>query len=661
MKKSLRLLTGILLSLFCAQAYGAALKFNVDNIMYTVIDEEAKTVKTTWPTGSDPDGNKYPKYTGDVVIPASVTYNDVVYTVTEIGEFTFMKPTGSDGLKSVVLPETITKIGNQAFQKCIDLTGLTIPASCKVLGAMCFSGCSAITSITIPDGVETIGNQCFVGTSLEELVIPNSVTLMGDAGLASVATLKKLVIGNGVTKIPNHFISDCTGLTDLTIGNSVEIIGSLAFSGCSGLTTIHLPASVKQFMDRSLILMSNLESFTVAPESPYFCAVDGILYSKDKLTLVKVPMAFDIQGYQIPSTVEHIGTCGFERMYNLTQMKAPAALKTIGKYGFWECKNMTTFDFGNCPLEHLEEGAFTQCEKLDGIKLPNTCTTLDFAVFYNNFELKNIDLGTGLVTMDDNIFDGCKSLKEVTLPASLETVGSNLFANCTSFENIYVAEGNTKFCAEDGILFSKDKTQIYIYPATKSYTQYTVPATVKNIYFACFEAAKNLETLDTGENTENIESYAFKNCTGLKQVTFGPKLTHLGEGVLLYCDNIERMYVKAVTPPASDSWLPASLYETCLLYVPQESLDTYKATHPWNRIENIIGVDYASTETIAEETLAPAISTADGILKVTGAESVSVYTLSGSQVYSGDATVIDTLPAGLYIVKAGDTVAKIRL
>ena len=153
------------------------------------------------------------RYTGDVVIPSSVTYSGTTYSVTSIGDDAFYK---CSGLTSVTIPNSVSSIGDGTFRNCSRLTSITIPNSVTSIGFGAFWDCSGLTSVTIPNSVKSLGDYAFTACSgLTSVTIPNSVSSIGFGAFAS-----------------------CSGLTSVTIGYSVTSIGDYAFSGCSGLTSV---------------------------------------------------------------------------------------------------------------------------------------------------------------------------------------------------------------------------------------------------------------------------------------------------------------------------------------------------------------------------------------------------------------------------------------
>ena len=242
----------------------------IDGIWYNLIVKARQAEVTKKPSRS---------YSGEVNIPASFTYDGKEFSVTSIGEYAFQY---CSGLTSVTIPNSVTSIGYRAFESCRGLTSITIPNSVTNIGESAFSGCSGLTSITIPNSVTSIGYYAFDGcSSLTSVTIPNSVTSIdnyafkGCSKLTSVhitdvaawcniafgnsdsnpltyarhlymngEEIKDLVIPSSVTSIGNRAFGYCSGLTSVNIPNSVTSIGDYAFYNCNGLTSVNIPNSV---------------------------------------------------------------------------------------------------------------------------------------------------------------------------------------------------------------------------------------------------------------------------------------------------------------------------------------------------------------------------------------------------------------------------------
>ena len=163
-------------------------------------------------------------------------------SVTRIGNYAF---SWCESLTSVTIPDSVTSIGYKAFCACDNLTSVTIGNSVTSIGNYAFSCCESLTSVTIPDSVTSIGHYAFAQcTSLTNITIPNSVTSIGEEAFGSCTSLTSITIPNSVTRIEYCTFGGCTSLTSVTIGNSVTSIGVAAFENCESLTSITIPNSV---------------------------------------------------------------------------------------------------------------------------------------------------------------------------------------------------------------------------------------------------------------------------------------------------------------------------------------------------------------------------------------------------------------------------------
>jgi hypothetical protein len=205
----------------------------IEGIYYTLY-EKGKTAEVT----KNPS-----KYKGSVSIPEKVTYNNVDYSVTSIGKVAFGI---CSGLTSVTIPNSVTSIDGGAFYECSGLTSITIPNSVTSIGLEAFYGCSGLTSVYISDLEKWCNikfdhwanplmnaHHLYLGKrEIKDLVIPNSVTSIGDGTFEGCSGLTSVTIHNGVTSIGKSAFDGCSGLTTVTIPNSVTSIGKFAFRGC---------------------------------------------------------------------------------------------------------------------------------------------------------------------------------------------------------------------------------------------------------------------------------------------------------------------------------------------------------------------------------------------------------------------------------------------
>ena len=223
------------------------------NGIYYNLTSNSKVAEVT----TNPD-----RYTGKVVIPKTVTYQGVKYTVKSIGDKAFYSSTE---LTSVTLPNSITSIGYKAFDLCQSLASINLPSSLTSIGNYAFLDCFCLTltSATIPDGLTSIGEGTFSGCQgITSLIIPNSVTSIGGHAFQNCRGLTSMIIPNSVISIGECAFSGCNGLTSVAIGNSVTSIGNNAFSNCSSLTSVTIPNSVT-YIGSNAFFGSGLTSVTI--------------------------------------------------------------------------------------------------------------------------------------------------------------------------------------------------------------------------------------------------------------------------------------------------------------------------------------------------------------------------------------------------------------
>lgn len=281
-------------------------------ILYNYIND-GKELEVTYYS----HGSSIPFYKGNVTIPEEVVY---------------MNRT-----------RKVTRIGDNAFSGCKELTSVTIPNSVTSIGFGAFSGCS-LTSLTIPDGVKSIGSWAFSQSSLNSIIIPNSVIAIEDNTFYRCKNLTDVTIGNSVTSIGESAFKECEALSSVTIPNSVTSIGASAFYDCCSLTSLVIGNSVTDIGDNA------------------FCACKA-----------------------------------------LTAVNIPNSVKTIGESAFAACESMTLLTIGD-GVTVISRFAFSACKSLSSVILPNSLTYLgqfafeaiDFSIVISKivepFNIKSLDV-----------------------------------------------------------------------------------------------------------------------------------------------------------------------------------------------------------------------------------------------------------------------------
>ena len=354
-----------LLGLFIA--FGAfAQSGTTGNLTWTISDGTL----TISGTGAMPDYISYsaPWYSYKSSITAAV----VSEGVTSIGRAAFYF---CNSMTSVAIPNTVTSIGVGAFRGCNILASVTIPGSVTSIRSLAFEYCNSLTSVTIPAGVTNIEEGAFAGcsaltainvnatnvayssvdgilydktqTSLVQcpgaksgaVVIPSSVTSIGNDAFFGCSGLTSVTIPNSVSSIGAHAFSGCSGLTSVTIPGSVTSIGEVPFGGCSALTAINVDASYGDTNGDGVINGSD------AYDGAYV-SVDGILYNKTQTTLIQCPGGKS-GAVAIPGSVTSIGTYAFTNCSSLTSVTIGNGVTSIGDRAFLACSGLTKITVKN--------------------------------------------------------------------------------------------------------------------------------------------------------------------------------------------------------------------------------------------------------------------------------------------------------------------------
>ena len=380
--------------------FASAETVEINGIRYNV-NPEAKTAEVIR-SGSG-------EYSGVVVIPQNVTFNNIACKVTSIGSSAFYN---CYDLNSVTIPNSVTSIGGNAFYGCSGLTSVTIPASVTSIGYNAFHGCSGLTSVTIPANVTSIGGNAFSGcSSLTSVTIPNSVTSIGSGAFSGTAWYNnqpdgivyagkvlyiykgtmpdgtKVKIKDGTLSIAESALSGCSGLASVTIPNSVTSISGYAFSGCSGLASVTIPNSVTSISG-------------------------NVFYSCSGLT----------------SIIVEEGNTAYDSRDNCN-----AIIETASNTLIAGCKNTTIPN----SVTSIGNGAFCGCSGLTSITIPNSVTLINFLAFSSCSGLTSVVIPNSVTTICPYAFSGCKSLTSISIGSGLTEICGHAFENSSELLDVY--------------------------------------------------------------------------------------------------------------------------------------------------------------------------------------------------------------------------------
>ena len=409
-----------------------AYDFMVDGIYYTVDNEtqEATVVRKDQQT----------TYSGDIVIPETVTHEGSTYTVTAIGESAFSR----SNIQSLSLPNTLRTIMNSAFYLCNGLTEVVVPNSVTSIGKYAFSDDKDLTRIFIGSGVESIGEYLieddYLITSLE--VHPDNAyydsredcnAIIETATNTLIAGCKNTVIPNTVTEIGHEAFYRTSGPEHVIIPNSVTKIGTIAFYYTQGLKHITVGSGVVDIVHNPFSHMPDSEIIEVDPSNPKYDSRDNCNAIIETATNTLVSAC---RNTVIPNTVTNIGQWSYQGLVGMDEVIIPSSVTNISHVAFAssEIKRITIPG----TVKTIENGAFDMCLYLEEVYIEDGLTSLGREAFRLCPNLKHCRLPNTITALPYGLFWQCDNLQELIIPNSVIEVGDYAAYSCTETTRLVI-------------------------------------------------------------------------------------------------------------------------------------------------------------------------------------------------------------------------------
>ena len=357
----------------------------------------------------------------------------------------------------------------------------------------------------------------------------NLIEITSYKGSATDLTIPSKIDGYTVAGLGSGAFENCTSLVSVKISDTVEYIDFNVFCGCSALKSIEVDANNSEYSSEN-----------------------GVLFNKNKDTIVAYPMGKEDTSYVVPDGVKNIDDFAFAFCYGLESIIVPDSVRYLG------------------------DAAFLFCIKLESVTLGNGIayignTVFSYSAFYNNesnWENDGLYIGKYLLNVSENVgevfwvkggteviadcaFSSCEKLVSVMLPETITSIGETMFYECPLIENIIVNGNGGVYSSEYGVLYKGNS--LAVYPQGKVDKKFNIPAGTDSICDYAFFGNQNLKNVILPDSVKSIGNSAFNGCLALTSVTIGKNVKSIGIYAFFNCLSLKSIKLSDTTTEIGDS------------------------------------------------------------------------------------------------------------
>ena len=465
-------------------------------------------------TDYDDDYNpiQYISITGYVGNSAKVEIPPVINSipVTNISYRAFAE---KESITSVCVPDSVTSIDADAFYNCQKLTEINLPSTLTFIGQdilkdtpyadknikdgllycenyLLSSDINALPeNVTVKEGTTLISAGTFYGSKINSVNLPESLRIINDNAFSNCSNLNSLTVPQGVENIDYGVFSKCSSLDEVSLPSTLKIIGRSCFSDCVSLTSLDIPESVEEIPDGLITGCKNITSFEIK-DTVYFI---GSAFTNS-----------GVESIHIPASVVYINSLAFGGCSSLDEITVDENNEVF--YAENNALFKKSSINGSISLIRIS------CDdSSESFVIPDDVSEVSFDAFSGNFSLKNLTLGKNTTVVYD--------------------------ASAPNLENIFVHPENEMFSSVDGVLLSKDSTELIYYPTGKTDKKYTVPSEVTTIRSGCFIDNPYLTELTIPDTVKTLNHTVVESCENLTTINMGPcEATYFWP--ILFCDSL---------------------------------------------------------------------------------------------------------------------------
>ena len=532
-------------------------------------------------------------------IPGEIDGHEVV----AIGDRAFENRTD---LRTVMIPDSVTRINIGAFSGCINLANITLSKKIEKIGENAFYNCDSLQSVEIPkclndvyarydsidipngvfnecsnlktiifeEGSTVIADALFRGCDgLESVTIPNTVTQIYGYAFADCKNLKNINISDSVTVLGENVFQNDTSITEINLPDSITALGRGAFSGCNRLKSIVIPDSVINIGISAFSECKNLESVTLSKGLEKIG--ENAFYNCDSLQSIEIPKSLkDVyatyDSIDTPNGVfnecSRLKTIVFEKgstiiadalfrgCDGLESIVISDTITQIYGYAFADCKNLKNINISDS-VTVLEENVFQNDTSITEINLPDSITALGRGVFSGCDRLKSIVIPDSVTNIGISAFSECKNLESVTLSKELEKIGENAFYNCDSLQSIEIPKSlKDVYATYDSI-----DTPNGVFNECDNLKTIAFEEGSTVIADALFRGCDGLEEVKIPKTVTVIKNHAFNECIKLKAVEISNGMKEIGDSAFSECSNLQ----KVILPDTVNS-MGTNIFYNCI-------------------------------------------------------------------------------------------------